>query len=104
MRVIAFGHSVKNYSTIPCKFLSFHRIRIPEFVKVIQLYDFIIPRFVLQVTFTGTLKPTYLSCEFAFRVRFQHVVRALSYNCVGNENQCILKLMNIHLATSNFSQ
>ena len=29
-----------------------------------------------------TLPPAYLSCEFAFYVRFQRVVRALSLNCV----------------------
>ena len=31
---------------------------------------------------TSTLSPAYLSCEFAFRVRFQRVVRALSLNYV----------------------
>ena len=34
-----------------------------------------------------TLKSAYLSCEFAFRVRFQGAVRALSFNCVWNANQ-----------------
>ena len=29
-----------------------------------------------------TLPPAYLSCEFAFHVRFQRIVRALSLNCV----------------------
>ena len=28
-----------------------------------------------------TLPPAYLSCEFAFHVRFQRIVRALSLNC-----------------------
>ena len=29
-----------------------------------------------------TLPPAYLPCEFAFHVRFQRIVRALSFNCV----------------------
>ena len=29
-----------------------------------------------------TLKPSYLSCDFAFLVRFQRVVHALSFNCL----------------------
>ena len=29
-----------------------------------------------------TLNHAYLSCKFAFRVRFKHVVRALSFKCV----------------------
>ena len=29
-----------------------------------------------------TLPPAYLSCEFAFHVRFQRIVRALNLNCV----------------------
>ena len=35
-----------------------------------------------HILFLGTLPPAYLSCEFAFHVRFQRIVRALSLNCV----------------------
>ena len=34
------------------------------------------------MTLTLTIPPAYLSCEFAFHVRFQRIVRALSLNCV----------------------
>ena len=33
------------------------------------------------IVYTCTLPPAYLSCEFAFHVRFQRIVRALSLNC-----------------------
>ena len=51
-----------------------------------------------------TLQPAYLSCEFAFHVRFQRIVRALSLNCVWNANQRISKLMNIYYQSSNAFQ
>ena len=37
---------------------------------------------VIELFFPHTLPPAYLSCEFAFRVRFQRIVRALSFICV----------------------
>ena len=44
----------------------------------------------------GTLPPAYLSCEFAFRARFQRVVRALDLNYVENAYHCISTHCEIH--------
>ena len=41
-------------------------------------------------------RPRICPANFAFYVRFQRIVRALSLNCVWNANQRISKLMNIH--------
>ena len=43
-----------------------------------------------------TLPPAYLSCEFAFRARFQRVVRALDLNYVENAYHCISTHCEIH--------
>ena len=47
--------------------------------KLVNMLITLEPRGIFPVY---TLPPAYLSCEFAFYVRFQRIVRALSLNCV----------------------
>ena len=56
-----------------CKFDELAKLK-DEFDKLGKLY--------CKLDELDTLPPAYLSCEFAFYVRFQRVVRALSLNCV----------------------
>ena len=85
-------HLIKSWSTVTMSVAGQGRVLIRLFVVI----PWICSNESLVSLLCLTLPPTYLSCEFAFHVRFQRIVRALSLNCVWNANQRISKPMNIH--------